>query len=377
MKSYDVIVLGTGGVGSSAAYHLARRGAKVLGLDRFEPGHAHGSSHGQTRIIRKAYFEHPDYVPLLDRAYELWNELETRSNQQLYFPVGLIEVGPPNGVVVPGVLASAEQHGLRVERLPRSEFNSRCPGFTLPPEHEAVFEQDAGFLLVEECVRTHASEAMRLGAVLCGDETVTGWRASGGSVTVSTSANTYSAGSLIITAGAWAAGFLHDFNVPFRILRKHLHWYACNTGHYEADLDCPAFFYETSEGFYYGFPAIDERGLKVAEHSGGTEIDDPLNDDRAEEPKVNQRVETFLRDHLPGVSGQPTDHAVCFYTMSPDEHFVVDRHPEYDNVAFAAGLSGHGFKFTSVLGEVLAALATERQPSQPIDFLSWRRFTAN
>ncbi len=375
MNAYDAIVLGTGGVGSAAAFHLARRGVKVLGLDRFPVGHSRGSSHGQTRIIRKAYFEHPDYVPLLHRAYELWSELEQRAQQQLYFPVGLIEIGPPDGVVIPGVMASARQHQLPVEILDADELEARYPGFKRPAGYTAIFERDAGYLLVEECVCRHAEEAEKLGAELRSDETVVGWRAAGDTVSVTTSAGTYSAGTLVITAGAWTQDLLGPLGVPLRVLRNHLHWYACAANEYRADAGCPAFFYESNDGYFYGFPVVDQRGLKVADHSGGTEIRDPLQDDGSPESADRQRVEAFLRENLPGVTTQVTDHAVCFYTLSPDEHFIVDRHPLHSNVAFAAGLSGHGFKFTSVLGEILAELVCERQTSQSIEFLSCRRFS--
>ena len=375
MSTYDVIVLGTGGVGSAAAFHLAKRGAKVLGLDRFPPGHAHGSSHGHTRIIRKAYFEHPDYVPLLHRAYELWSDLEVGSGKQLYAPVGLIEIGPSHGVVIPGILLSARQHGLPIEKITAGDLPKRFPGFTMAPDHEAVFERDAGYLFVEDCVVTHAAEARKLGARLQDGQAATSWSSTGSSVTVTTSAATYQASCLVITAGAWAGGLLADLGIALRVLRKHLHWYSCSEKTYRSDAGCPAFFYETGAGYYYGFPVLDDRGVKVAEHHGGTAIIDPLSDDRSVESDERGRVQAFLETNLPGVSPHATDHAVCYYTVSPDEHFIVDRHPEYANIVFAAGLSGHGFKFTSVLGEILADLALDQPPSQPIDFLSCRRFT--
>jgi monomeric sarcosine oxidase len=373
MNTYDVIVLGTGGVGSAAAFHLARRGAKVLGLDRFPGGHANGSSHGETRIIRKAYFEHPDYVPLLNRAYELWAELEQRAGERLYHEVGLIEIGPPDGVVVPGVLASARQHQLRVDELTKREVVERFPAFVVPDGCVAVFEQQAGFLLVERCVLAHLAEATKCGAELRTGETILDWAASERGVTVRTDQNTYAAQKLVVTAGAWAKDLLSDLGIKLRVLRKHLHWYACDDARYRADQGCPAFFYDAPAGHLYGFPQIDDLGVKVADHSGGTEISDPLTDDKSTEARDVQRVEQFMRECLPGVSTKPQRHAVCYYTMSPDQHFIVDRHPDHDNVAFAAGLSGHGFKFTSVLGEVLTDFAIAGTTQLPIEFLTCRR----
>jgi monomeric sarcosine oxidase len=374
MSSYDVIVLGTGGVGSAAAYHLARRGARVLGLDRFPGGHSHGSSHGQTRIIRKAYFEHSDYVPLLHRAYELWHELEGGTGHQLYNEVGLIQTGPPDGVVVAGVMEAARQHQLAVETISREDFAERFRGFVLADGDAVVFEQNAGFLLVEQCVLAHLAEAAKCGAELKTDQEVVGWESDEHGVTVRTDLESYSAKSLVITAGAWATDLLAELGVTFKIRRKHLHWYACADTRYRADHGCPGFFCETSAGYVYGIPQIDDQGVKVADHTAGTEIDNPLTDDKSIEPKDERRVESFLRNFLPGVSRTRTRHEVCYYTMSPDEHFIVDVHPKHSNVAFAAGLSGHGFKFTSVLGEVLADLVTGGKTTMPIDFLAQDRF---
>ena len=370
---YDVIVLGTGGVGSAALFHLAKRGVRTLGLDRFPGGHDRGSSHGQTRVIRQAYFEHPDYVPLLRRAYELWADLEEDNAEQLFYRVGLLEAGPANGVVVSGVLRSAHEHGLDVARLSAADVSDQFPGFRIPADFEAVFEKNAGYLLVERCVLAHLRSAVTRGAETRSGETVIGWRGEGDGVAVETSGGTYHADRLVITAGAWAGTMLHDLGIRLRIVRKHLHWYATTDARYEPHKGCPTFMFEMPDGIYYGFPVLDDLGLKVAEHSGGREVTDPLTDDRSVEPEDRQRVESFLTRCLPGVSQQPTHHAVCYYTMSPDEHFIVDRHPQFPQVCFAAGLSGHGFKFTSVLGQVLADLALEGATTLPIEFLRHTR----
>ncbi len=369
MSTYDVIVLGTGGVGSAAAFHLARRGLRVLGLDRFPGGHDQGSSHGQSRIIRKAYFEHPDYVPLLQRAYTLWRELEAVAGAPLLFESGLIEVGPPDGLVVPGVMRSARAHGLDVTPLSRAEVEARYPGFVIPPDAQAVFEAEAGYLLVEPCVLAHLEGAAEAGADLRDDQDVLSWSQASDGVTVQTTTNQWRASQLVITAGPWASRLLADLNISLTVRRQHLHWYACDTSLYQHDQGCPAFFYETPHGFYYGFPQLDGRGVKVADHSCGTIVENPLGDDRSVEPVDRGRIEHFLSQHLPGVSNRPTDHVVCYYTVSADEHFIVDRHPRHDRVCFAAGLSGHGFKFAGVLGEALADLNCAGTTPLPIDFL--------
>ncbi len=375
MKYYDVIVLGTGGVGSAAAYHLARRGAKVLGIDRFEGGHALGSSHGETRIIRQAYFEHPDYVPLLLRAYELWRELEGIAGEQLLHQVGLLQIGPPEGAVVRGVLASARQHGLHVEQLSTDDVHRRWPGFRVPAGYAGVFEAAAGYLRVERCVLAHLAAAKTHGAQLRLGEPVQQWQAESNSVKVTLQSGEHiSAGKLIITAGAWTPQILADLGVALEVRRKHVYWFPNADEHYHQDTGCPTFLYELSHGVFYGFPQIDELGVKVAEHSGGQVVRDPLGDERQLDADDLARVEEFLTAHLPGVGRPLGRRSVCFYTMSPDEHFVVDRHPDFENVHFAAGLSGHGFKFTSVLGEALADLALEGKTSLPMEFLRLSRF---
>ncbi len=369
MNTYDVIVLGTGGVGSAAALHLARRGLRVIGLDRFPGGHDRGSSHGQTRIIRKAYFEHPDYVPLLQRAYVLWRELEAAYGEQLLFQVGLIEIGPPDGVLIPGVLDCARKYDLDVSLLDATDVAAQFPGFVIPPGARAVYEREGGYLCVEQCVLAHLEAAQSAGAELRTDQAVISWTQEKDGIKVQTETDTWHAEKLVVTAGAWAKGLLADLNIPLRIIRKHLHWYRCDNPMYQQDRGCPAFFYEVDGGYFYGFPQLDTRDLKVAEHSGGTVIENPLTDDRSIEPADQKRVEQFLSQHLPGVSDQPTDHGVCYYTLSPDEHFIVDRHPLYDRVSFATGLSGHGFKFTCVLGEALADLTCDGTTSLPIAFM--------
>src|SRR5262245_55682387 len=377
MPNYDAIVLGTGGVGSAAVYQLARRGAKVLGIDQFPGGHDRGSSHGETRIIRQAYFEHADYVPLLLRAYELWRGLEQECGVDLLHQVGLLQVGPPDGAVVRGVLQSAGQHGLSVESLSADEVHGRWPGFRVPTDMTGVYEAAAGYLLVERCVLADLAAAKVRGAEFRFGSAVAARRSVGNSVEVATEAGeTYRAARLIITAGPWAPALLAHLPIKLQPRRKHLYWFRADDKNYHQDTGCPTFLYELPHGVYYGFPQIDSLGVKVAEHSGGQAVADPLNDARALDPADLGRVEAFLRQHLPGVSNSLQRHSVCFYTMSPDEHFIVDRDLRDPNTHFAAGLSGHGFKFTSVLGEALADLASDGSTRLPVNFLRVSRFVS-
>lgn len=373
-RRYDAIVLGLGGVGSATLYQLARRGVRTLGLDRFPAGHARGSSHGETRIIRQAYFEHSDYVPLLLRAYELWSELEQQSQRQLFYRVGLLQAGPQDGVVIPGVLRSAKEHGLAVETLSAAAVARRFPALYLPPENVGVFERSAGYLRVEECVKTHLDLALQSGAEARFDLQISSWEAVEGGYAVHTSAGTFHARRLAIAAGAWSDSLVADIGVPLQVLRKHLHWFRTRDRHCHRDSGCPTFFYELPRGMFYGFPQIDDLGIKVAEHSGGEPQPDPLQDPRTVDPVDLQRVTEFCQEFLRGVTTTSTQHAVCFYTMSPDSHFIVDRHPQFPDVAFAAGLSGHGFKFTSVIGQILTDLLCDGGTLLPAEFLGLARF---
>jgi sarcosine oxidase len=347
----------------------------VLGIDRFPGGHDRGSSHGETRIIRQAYFEHADYVPLLLRAYELWRELEQLAGEDLLHQVGLLQVGPPEGFVVRGVLDAARLHGLAVDSLSADEVHRRFPGFRVPAGSVGVFEPAAGYLKVERCVLAHLAAAKQHGAEFRFGSAATLRRAEGNSIVVGTeSGETFRCAKLIITAGPWAPALLADLKVGLAIRRKHLYWYPAADAVYREDRGCPTFLYELPAGVYYGSPQIDALGVKVAEHSGGTVIKDPLNDPRALDQADVDRVEAFLAAQMPGVMRQLGRRTVCFYTMSPDEHFIVDRNPNYANHFFAAGLSGHGFKFTSVLGEALAEMALAGSTSLPIGFLGLSRF---
>jgi sarcosine oxidase len=359
MAHYDLIVLGTGGVGSAALYHSARRGLKTLGLDRFPPAHDRGSSHGESRMIRLSYFEHPDYVPLLRRAYALWDELDA----SLLRRCGVLYVGAPDSASISGVRRSANRYDLRLQDAPTAAANS----YRVPAQAVGIFEPDAGYLPVEQCVTAHLDAALAAGAEHRWGESVTGWSESGGGIDVTTNRGRYSAERLIIAGGPWAGSLLDRLHLPLRVLRKHLHWFSAPPEGYEL-----GFFYDLEHGQFYGFPAANGR-IKVGEHSGGELVADPLNASREPDADDCARIDDFIANYLPGVSLQRVEHQVCFYTMSPDAQFIVDRIPGSGRIAFAAGLSGHGFKFTPVLGEILVDLVTQGHSAMPIEFLGLNR----
>lgn len=376
MDRADVIVVGGGGMGTAAAFHAAARGARVALLERFAIGHDRGSSHGQTRLIRLAYHEHPDYVPLLRRASALWRDLEREAGRTLLVETGLVLAGHAGGTVIPGAIAAAREHGLSVERLSPADVAARFPAVRVPDDWHAVLEPRGGYLLVEECVRAHAAAARRRGVDLRTGVEVHGWRADGAGVKVDTSAGPWASDRLVLCPGPWAAGLLALPELALTVLRKPLFWYepaaADRAAHAPAALPCFAF--DRPEGFFYGFPRLDGRGLKIAEHTGGVPVADPLAVDRGLDAGDQARVEAALAAHLPRVGRDRTASAVCLYTMSPDAHFVIGLHPAHPRVAIAAGFSGHGFKFASLVGEVLADLALHGRTAHPIGFLRPERF---
>jgi monomeric sarcosine oxidase len=291
----------------------------------------------------------------------------------LFHQVGLIQVGPPNGQVVPGVLRSAREHGLAVEQLTAAEVERRWAGLRVDGSLLGVFEPAAGYLLVEDCVRAHLDAARAAGAELLTDCEVQAWRSAGDEVRVQTAKGEFACRRLILAAGSWAGQMVAGVGLTLTVRRKSLFWFETGDSAYDVATGFPVFLFERGNDVFYGFPKIDSRGVKVAEHTGGRRVDDPLTVDRNIDTAEHRRLVDFLSIHLPAVSSTVADHVVCLYTMSPDEHFIVDRHPQHANVVFAAGLSGHGFKFVPVLGRALAELALDGGTELPIEFLSFGR----
>lgn len=371
MSCYDAIVLGLGAVGSSAAYHLARRGLNVLGLDAHQPPHDRGSSHGESRIIRQAYFEHPDYVPLLTEAYRAWSELEAATGETLYIETGLLEIGPPDGEVITGVLTAKQQHDLEVDEIEPAEFD--FPGLVMPEDSVVVFERRAGILPVEKCVAAHLQMATSCGANLQFNQPVVDLELSSGEVIVSTATETYRGAALVLAAGAWSARWLRrlpNFRPPaLTVTRAHQHWFANTDPRYRLDAGFPVFLYERPEGMFYGFPQLNDRDVKLAAHAGYETVDDADQLNRSIDEIDQAAVAKFAAQFLPGLSSRSTRHVACMYTNTVDHHFRIDRIGEKPAVAIAAGLSGHGFKFTSILGEALADLTISGETKLPIGFL--------
>lgn len=368
-QTADVIVWGLGGMGSAAAWRLAREGVRVLGFDQFGPAHDRGSSHGETRIIRKAYFEHPHYVPLLQTAYRLWSELEAETGQTLFLKSGLFLAGSPQSEAVRGTREAALAHGLPIETLTARAARREFPAFRFDDDFEVVCEAEAGYLLVEQCVRAQLELATRHHADLRFHTPLHDWRVEPGGVRVRTQAGEFTARRLIVTAGAWAAGLLPGL----RVVRKPAFWFPLESPRVTSGRDA-AFFFDLPAGQFYGFPTRDGATFKVAEHSGGDPVADPARVDRQLAPRDLEVLRQFLAGYRPGAGRDPTAHSVCLYTLTADHHFVIDRHPTDPGVVVGAGFSGHGFKFTPVVGAALADLALRDETDLPIGFLGWSRW---
>lgn len=373
MHVHDAIVLGVGAMGSAACWQLARRGHSVLGLEQFGLAHDRGSSHGQTRIIRKAYFEHPDYIPLLHRAYGLWHALEAESGRALFQRTGLLLIGPPDGPVLTGVRRAAAQHGLQFEHIAAGQVERRFRGLAVDSTHGAIFERDAGFLRVEQCVQTLVDRAAAAGATIVTGQRVMGWSVRGSEVRVETEEGAFAARRLVITAGPWAGRVLAELRLPLKVRRKVQFWMVTDNPAHEQVRGFPVFAFDLPEGFFYGFPAIEPGVMKTALHTGGDVVDDPSAPVRELLPDDLPPVQRFAAAHLPGVRPHAERHSICLYTMTPDEHFIIDRHPQHPQVVVAAGFSGHGFKFAPIVGSILADLVETGQTTEPIGFLSATR----
>lgn len=374
MSTHDVAVIGLGGIGSSVLAELARRGLDAVGLDRHAPPHDLGSTHGRTRVFRLAYFEHPDYVPLLVEARTGWRSLEAETGRDLYRETGVLEVGPPDGMLVPGVLAAAETHGLTVERFDADGLRAAFPRFTVADDQVGAFEPRAGVLAVEDAVAAALDVARRHGAEVRTGEAVTALTPDGSGWSVVTDRATLAVGSVVVAAGPWAprvlAGPFPAASGRLSLRRKSLFWFRTAE---PAPGVGPAFAFERGDRIFYGFPE-DDLGLKVAEHTDGHPVDDPAGVDRTIDPAERDRLVAFLKAHLPHATTDVTHHAACLYTDTPDGHFIVDRLPGDAPGAVVAGLSGHGFKFAPALGSALADLATEGRTDLPIEFLAANRF---
>lgn len=360
--SFDCIVVGLGAVGSAATYQLAKRGFRVLGLDRYAPPHTLGSSHGGSRIIRKAYFEGAKYVPLLERAYTLWHDLEAETEQTLLHQTGGLMIGPAASQLVAGAKQSAETHNLPFEMLDAGVLRKRHPAFHVPDDHVALWEAEAGYLIPEQCIEVLLTQAQHAGATLRTNEPVLSWSPEGNGFLVRTEQATYTADSVVLALGGWLKRLVPDMNLPLRLERQVQAWFHPQTHATSfTQPHFPIFMWAHGEGpLLYGFPDKG-KGVKVALHHGAALVDDP--DDLDREPNAADEIAILqpLRRLFPHLTPSAHAMAICFYTNTPDEDYLIDRHPQHPRVVIASPCSGHGFKGANAVGEAVADLV-EGQP---------------
>jgi sarcosine oxidase len=371
-ERFDSIVVGTGAMGSAALLHLARRGQRVLGLDRYTLPHEVGSSHGVTRIIRLAYYEDPAYVPLLRRAYELWRELEASADERLLHITGSVDAGPE---IFEGSLRSCEAHDLAYEALSAAELTQRFPAYRLPSEMDGLLQPEGGFLLPERCIVAHIDQAKTRGAVVR-TERVLDWCPTRDGVQVRTERASYDADHLVLCAGAWSEGVAHLPPGLVTAERQVLAWFDPLEPQLFDPQRFPVFNIAVPEGRWYGFPVFGVPGFKVGKYHHLGEFGDPDELDRAPHPEDEALLRTFVERYFPAGAGTAVSLKTCLFENSPDEHFLIDLHPDCPAAVIAAGFSGHGFKFSSVVGEIVADLALDGTTSHNIEFLRLARLTA-
>lgn len=362
-ERYDVIVVGMGGMGSAAAYQLARRGKRVLGLERFDIGHGMGSSHGVNRIIRLAYFEHPDYVPLLRHAYRLWRETEEAYGEQLLFITGSIDAGPRGSRVAAGSLASCIEHGLDHEELTARELAQRFPGWQLPDGYAAVYQPEGGFVASERAILAHAWLALRHGAEIRAREPVLDWSSTGEGVSVRTPQGTYHAERLVLSAGAWMGEMVPALAGKAVPERQVIGWFWPKDPALFALDRFPVGNLLTEHGHFYVFPQWGMPGFKIGlyHHLNETGAADDLP--REANARDEEALRAGIRHYFPAADGPVMSLRGCLFTNTPDEHFVIDTLPDDPRVIVASPCSGHGFKFASAIGDILADLASGAPPA--------------
>jgi sarcosine oxidase len=370
---YDTIVVGLGGAGASTAYHAARSGGKVLGLEQFGVVHENGSSHGKSRIYRTAYFEGAAYVPLVQRAQQLWNELQRESRAPILRKTGGLMLGTPDRPTVSGAIRTATSCSLEHEVLTASDVQRRFPAFVPRPSEIAVWDPDAGVLYPENCIRAHADGAMRAGAELHYGERVRSWSAKGDSVTVRTELGEYASRSVVLTAGAWTPSLAEELALPLVIERQFVLWFPAKDPALVAPERMPVFLWDRGAHEHtYGVPDLGD-GVKVGSWIVKTATT-PETADRTFGEEAAAPVRHFVETSLRGVTDRETAHASCLYTNAPDGHFLIGTHPRHRHVVIVSACSGHGFKFTSVVGEIAQRLAAGDDPGFDLSMFRPTRF---
>jgi sarcosine oxidase len=362
---YDVIIVGLGSMGSAACYYLSKMGVKVLGIEQYDIVHDRGSHSGQTRIIRKAYFEHPNYVPLLEKAYRNWQEIERVAGKQIYFPVGLLYLGKAHGELFTGLRLSASQYGIPLHHLEKKEILARYPHLQIPDGHAALFEEDAGFLHVDAAISSYVAAAENYGADILTTCKVESWKKTNEGYELQTEEKVYRAKKIIFCCGAWTNELLKKQGLPLTLSLQCLHWVEMKNIKFFQKEKYPCWVAEIDDfpGVFYGFPALDNKkaflsGFKLAHHYPGPAIQAGGEIDHSHIERSKQDIHNFVHRYFPGEYVSMLHTKTCYYTNTPNHHFIIDYIPGFDkDLIIAAGFSGHGFKFASAVGEILASMA--------------------
>jgi sarcosine oxidase len=373
MSHFDVVVCGLGITGSAAIHALASREARVVGFDRFAPGHDRGSSHGETRVIRRGYFEHPSYVPLVERAYARWHEIEVQAKRQLLHVTGIIEVGPPEGVLMRGTLAAMAAHNVPHVELSAAEMMHRFPALRIPQDYIGAFQADGGYLETEPSLEALAALARARGADIRRGETIRAIEPTTRGVRVVTDHGAVEANTAIVSLGPWLKALMPDLAAPLRVTRQVLAWFSPRDPDAVGSGKLPVFLMESRHGIHYGFP-LRNSGLKVAKHHHADEAVDPETYDRTVSAADEAMIRAALAEHLPAVNGPLLQSKTCLYTRTPDDDFIIDRLPAAPQIIIASPCSGHGFKFAPAVGDILADLALAGTTGSDISRFALSRF---
>ena len=377
-KPFDVIVVGVGGIGSAAVYHLAQRGLDVLGLDQYDIPNSIGSSHGESRLIRLTNHENPEYVPHVQRSLSLWESLESEYGEQLLYRTGTIDAGPSNSETVQGAIKACEQYELRYEHLSSQELTEKFPGFELPADFEAIYQPDGGFINPTKCVQAHVELAQEHGAVTHAHETVKEWNSTADGVTVETDRATYEADKVVITAGAWTQLLVDELEetlTPWRVIVGGFQ--PTNREQFTPDV-FPVFSVNDGNQGYYGGPDMGTSGFKFGLVDNLEDVANPSDFDPRPTKKERERLRTDLLENaqrfFPEGASTVKRLKTCMVTHTPDQDFIVDHLTSDPNVIVGAGFSGKGFKFSSLMGELLADLVTHDNSAVDIELFDIERF---
>ncbi len=380
-EDYEVIVVGVGSMGSATCYYLAQQGVKVLGIEQFGVPHEHGSHAGQSRIIRKAYFEHPDYVPLLERAYQNWADLEEKTGEKFYYQTGLAYFGEAENPLMKGLRLSSQKYGIPLEVLSSARQKAEMPQFTIPEHFDRILEPDAGFVTPGRAIMTYTEEAIKAGGQIKTQEKTVSWSRDGSGFRVKTDKGDYTCQKLVLTAGAWTEDLAPLPQGNFKVTRQAIAW--VKPKKWEdftlGNFPCWVIADPHVPGIYYGFPLLSSAkfggpiGLKLGHHTAG-EATTAAQVDRQYRAEDEKNLMQATQKYLPQAFEVLHIMKTCLYTYTPDENFILDQYPGEDHVFIAAGFSGHGFKFASAIGEIMCDMAMKGKTDLPIGFLRSNRF---